>query len=91
MFITTANVAFHSQAFAGSDGSDQYPGYTEEEKLQIALRHLLKKQIVSMVYVKIRSAFPNALRRIIQEYTKEAGVRIWKGRLPLSAGKPPEI
>jgi ATP-dependent Lon protease len=51
-------------------------GYTEEEKLQIAVRHLLPKQIkehgLSKDMLRISE---NTLRKIIREYTRESGVR----------------
>lgn len=51
-------------------------GYTEDEKLQIAKRHLVKKQIerngLKDSEVSIND---EALREIIQSYTREAGVR----------------
>jgi ATP-dependent Lon protease len=51
-------------------------GYTEEEKLQIAQRYLLKRQLqangLTADQVQITEA---ALRRVIVDYTREAGVR----------------
>ena len=51
-------------------------GYTEEEKLQIAQRYLLKRQLqangLTMDQVQVTEA---ALRRVIVDYTREAGVR----------------
>ncbi len=51
-------------------------GYTEEEKLQIARRYLLKRQLqangLSAEQVQISD---EALRRVIADYTREAGVR----------------
>ena len=51
-------------------------GYTETEKVQIARRHLISKQIA---YHGLREnqleITDNALGRIIGEYTREAGVR----------------
>ncbi len=52
------------------------PGYTEDEKLQIARRFLWLKQIeihgLKETNLKISD---NALQKLIQEYTREAGVR----------------
>ena len=51
-------------------------GYTEEEKLQIARRHLLTRQLqangLSADQVQLSD---EALRRVIVDYTREAGVR----------------
>jgi ATP-dependent Lon protease len=51
-------------------------GYTEEEKLQIARRHLLARQLqangLSADQVQLSD---EALRRVIVDYTREAGVR----------------
>ena len=51
-------------------------GYTEEEKLQIAQRYLLKRQLqangLTVDQVQVTEA---ALRRVIVDYTREAGVR----------------
>jgi len=52
-------------------------GYTEEEKIQLARRHLLPRQIKEngLTPKKKVSISPGALRQIIAEYTAEAGVR----------------
>jgi len=54
----------------------QLPGYTEEEKLEIARRYLVKRQLdangLKSEQVTVTDA---ALRRIISDYTREAGVR----------------
>lgn len=51
-------------------------GYTEEEKLQIAIRHLVPKQVDEHGLRKGQIAFNNdALRFLIRHYTREAGVR----------------
>jgi ATP-dependent Lon protease len=52
------------------------PGYTEEEKLEIARRYLVRRQLeangLSTAQAEIE---PEALRHIIKGYTREAGVR----------------
>ena len=51
-------------------------GYTEDEKLEIVKRHLLKKQIKAAGLKKDEfSVSDNALRDLIRYYTREAGVR----------------
>jgi ATP-dependent Lon protease len=52
------------------------PGYTEEEKLEIAKRYLVKRQMeangLASSQVEISE---EAIRRVISDYTREAGVR----------------
>ncbi len=51
-------------------------GYTEEEKLQIARRYLLKRQIeANGLKPSDVSIDDDALRHVIHDYTREAGVR----------------
>ncbi|MBS1717860.1 MAG: endopeptidase La [Armatimonadetes bacterium] len=51
-------------------------GYTEEEKLEISIRHLVPKQIEEHGLNKDQIVFrKEALRKIIRHYTREAGVR----------------
>jgi len=51
-------------------------GYTEEEKLQIARRYLVQRQIQRNGLTKSKIEFTDAaLRAIIADYTREAGVR----------------
>jgi ATP-dependent Lon protease len=51
-------------------------GYTEEEKLAIAIDHLVEKQVknngLTADYIRFT---PDALRQVIRGYTREAGVR----------------
>ena len=77
MFITTANLLDPIQpAFRDRMEILQLPGYTEEEKLQIALRHLVPKQVqenaLSSDYISFTKG---AIQKIISLYTREAGVR----------------
>jgi ATP-dependent Lon protease len=54
----------------------QLAGYTEEEKLQIAKRYLVPRQIERNGLTPARIAFTDSgLRTIITDYTREAGVR----------------
>jgi ATP-dependent Lon protease len=52
------------------------PGYTEVEKLNIAQRYLVPRQIEEHGLLPEQCSFdPDAIRALIQEYTYEAGVR----------------
>lgn len=54
----------------------QFPGYTAVEKFSIAKRHLLPKAMKSMgIKAQNLRVTDGAMRRIIEEYTAEAGVR----------------
>ncbi|NIM57842.1 MAG: endopeptidase La [Candidatus Aminicenantes bacterium] len=77
MFITTANLLDPIQpAFRDRMEILRLPGYTEEEKLQIALRHLVPKQLEeNALDEKLISFTPGAIKKIISVYTREAGVR----------------
>ena len=77
MFITTANLLDPIQpAFRDRMEVLELPGYTEEEKLQIAVRHLIPKQVVENALTpKLISFTGGAVKRIISLYTREAGVR----------------
>ena len=77
MFITTANLLDPIQpAFRDRMEVIHLPGYTEEEKLQIAVRHLVPKQIkenaLSDKFIRFTRG---AIQKIISLYTREAGVR----------------
>jgi len=54
----------------------QLSGYTEEEKLEIAKRYLLRRQLAAngMTAEQVQLG-DSALRRMISDYTREAGVR----------------
>ncbi len=54
----------------------ELPGYTEDEKVEIARRHLLPKQLAAHGLQPAQLELPEeTLRRLIREYTREAGVR----------------
>ena len=77
MFITTANVRY-GIPLPLQDRMEiiELPGYLEHDKLEIAKRHLLPKQIGEHGLGKSRVRFlDSAIRRLIREYTLEAGVR----------------
>jgi len=77
MFITTANV-LDTIPPALRDRMEvlQLPGYTEEEKLQIAFDYLLPRQLeahgLSPEQLQIT---PEAMRKVVADYTREAGLR----------------
>jgi len=76
-FITTGNVV-HNLPPALVDRMEvlELPGYTEYEKMQIALRFLVPKQMRECGLGDDRIEFSKpALQRIIRAYTHEAGVR----------------
>jgi ATP-dependent Lon protease len=77
MFMTTANVLDTVQA-ALRDRMEiiRLAGYTEEEKLEIARRHLLPKQIEENgITAKNLHISKRALSVVVQQYTQEAGLR----------------
>jgi ATP-dependent Lon protease len=76
-FIATANV-IHTIPQALQDRMEvlRLPGYTEPEKIEIAKRHLIPKQIKSHGLKLENMTFTDeALQEIIRRYTREAGVR----------------
>ena len=77
LFITTANWLEPIHA-ALRDRLEviELPSYTESEKLQIAKRYLVPRQLEEHGLKKNEVKFPDAtIRQVIQDYTREAGVR----------------
>src|SRR6201993_202510 len=77
MFITTANVL---DTIPGPvrDRMEiiELPGYTEDEKLEIARRYLLKRQLeANGLTAEQCDITEDAIRTIIRDYTREAGAR----------------
>ena len=77
MFITTANNMETIPApLLDRMELIEVPSYTEEEKLQILKRHLLPKQIREHgMKANALKAGDEVLKRMIEDYTREAGVR----------------
>ena len=77
MFMTTANILDTIQpALRDRMEIIQLSGYTEEEKLEIAKRHLVPKQIEENGLKKNDAKFADtALTSMISQYTLEAGLR----------------
>jgi ATP-dependent Lon protease len=77
LFIATANV-LDSIPAPLRDRMEiiELTGYTEEEKLQIARRYLFKRQLLANGLSAATVAISDeALRRLVVDYTREAGVR----------------
>src|SRR6202142_379510 len=77
LFITTANwlEPIHP-ALRDRLEVIELPSYTESEKLQIAKRYLVPRQLEEHGLTKQEVRIPDAtLRRVIHDYTREAGVR----------------
>ena len=76
LFITTANTLNMPQALLDRMEIIRLAGYTEDEKLEIAKKHLVKKQMENCKLKETEfSINDDALTMVIQSFTREAGVR----------------
>src|SRR5437763_1721084 len=76
MFVTTANTLRMPQPLMDRMEIIRLPGYTEDEKVEIAKRHLIAKQSeANGIKPAEWSISDEALRDLIRYYTREAGVR----------------
>ncbi|HEX7872472.1 MAG TPA: endopeptidase La [Sphingobium sp.] len=76
MFVTTANSLNLPQALLDRMEIIRLEGYTEDEKVEIAERHLMAKQVEAHgLKPEEFSVTQDAVRDLIRYYTREAGVR----------------
>jgi len=83
LFITTANITDTIQpAFLDRMEVIRLEGYSEEEKIEIARRHLAPRQIFYNGLAEARLSFTSkALHELVDGYTREAGVRNFERRI----------
>src|SRR6185503_19912171 len=88
MFVTTANTMDMPQPLMDRMEIIRLEGYTEDEKVEIATRHLIPKQVEAHGLKDGELSFTDdALRAIIRHYTREAGVRTLERELAKIARK----
>ena len=76
MFVTTANSLNISSPLLDRMEVIRISGYTEDEKVNIAIKYLIPKQIKNNGLDKSEITISeNAIRDIVRYYTREAGVR----------------
>jgi ATP-dependent Lon protease len=100
MFVTTANQLEPIPApLRDRMEIIHLDGYTEYEKVKIAQEHLVKRQLAANGLREGEVVFTeDALRKIVQDYTREAGVRNFERQIgavcrksvaKIAAGEPP--
>jgi ATP-dependent Lon protease len=88
MFVTTANSLDMPQPLMDRMEIIRLEGYTEDEKVEIAKRHLIPKQMEAHGLKESELQFSDeALRAILRFYTREAGVRTLERELAKIARK----
>jgi ATP-dependent Lon protease len=88
MFVTTANSLDMPQPLMDRMEIIRLEGYTEDEKVEIAKRHLIPKQMEAHGLKASELEFSDeALRAILRFYTREAGVRTLERELAKIARK----
>src|SRR4051794_16041514 len=88
MFVTTANSLDMPQPLMDRMEIIRLEGYTEDEKVEIAKRHLIPKQMEAHGLKDGEVTYTDeALRAMIRHYTREAGVRTLERELAKVARK----
>lgn len=88
MFVTTANSLDMPQPLMDRMEIIRLEGYTEDEKVEIAKRHLIPKQMEAHGLKPDELSYgDDALRAMIRHYTREAGVRTLERELAKIARK----
>lgn len=88
MFVTTANSLDMPRPLMDRMEIIRLSGYTEDEKIEIARRHLIPKIFVENAVAPSELSISNdAVRSIIRYYTREAGVRNLERELSTIARK----
>ena len=88
MFVTTANSLDMPQPLLDRMEIIRLEGYTEDEKVEIARRHLIPKQMEAHGLKAEELAFADdGLRAMIRNFTREAGVRTLERELAKVARK----
>lgn len=76
MFVATANTLDIPPALRDRLEIIRIPGYTEDEKVNIALRHLVPKQLEAAGLKPTEIQVPaQTIQHVVRYYTREAGVR----------------